>query len=66
MIQCQILQTYITRTKWQMVRRITDEILGVEGLKHELFVAACSAVPERDAERSTKISEGYSTDCSKG
>ena len=29
LIQYQILQTEITRTVWQTVRRITDEILGV-------------------------------------
>ena len=29
--QYQILQTNITRTVWQIVRRITDEILGVKG-----------------------------------
>ena len=32
MIQYQILQTNITRTTWQTVRRITDEILGVKRL----------------------------------
>ena len=32
MIQYQILQTNITRTVWQTVRRITDKILGVKGL----------------------------------
>ena len=32
LIQYQILQTNITRTTWQTVRRITDEILGVKGL----------------------------------
>ena len=32
MIQYQILQTNITRTVWQTVRRITNEILGVKGL----------------------------------
>ena len=31
LIQYQILQTNITRTVWQIVRRITDEILGVKG-----------------------------------
>ena len=31
-IQYQILQTNITRTVWQTVRRITNEILGVKGL----------------------------------
>ena len=32
MIQYQILQTNITGTVWQTVRRITHEILGVKGL----------------------------------
>ena len=32
MIQYQILQTNITRTVWETVRRITNEILGVKGL----------------------------------
>ena len=32
LIQYQILQTDITRTVWQTVRRITNEILGVKGL----------------------------------
>ena len=32
MIQYQILQTNITRTVWQTIRRITHEILGVKGL----------------------------------
>ena len=32
MIQYQILQTDITRTVWEIVRRITNEILGVKGL----------------------------------
>ena len=32
LIQSQILQTNITRTIWQTVRRITNEILGVKGL----------------------------------
>ena len=31
-IQYQILQTNITRTVWEIVRRITNEILGVKGL----------------------------------
>ena len=35
MIQYQILQTNITRTVWQTVRRITNEILGVKELKIE-------------------------------
>ena len=33
LIQYQILQTFIIRIVWQMVRRITNEILGVKGLK---------------------------------
>ena len=32
LIQHQILQTNIMRTVWQIVRRITNEILGVKGL----------------------------------
>ena len=32
LIQYQILQTIITRTIWQMLRRITNEILGVKGI----------------------------------
>ena len=32
LIQYPILQAYITRTVWQKVRRITDEILEVKGL----------------------------------
>ena len=32
LIQYQILQTNIMRIIWQIVRRITNEILGVEGL----------------------------------
>ena len=34
--QYQILQTNITRTVWQTVRRITDEILGVKRLMRSL------------------------------
>ena len=32
LIQYQILQTNITRTVWQTLRRITNKILGVRGL----------------------------------
>ena len=32
LIQYEILQTNITRTVWQTVRKITNEILGVKGL----------------------------------
>ena len=32
LIQYQILQTNITRTVWQTIRRIANEILGVQGL----------------------------------
>ena len=42
MIQYQILQTNITRTVWQTVRRITNEILGVKGL--ELNITKFSVV----------------------
>ena len=34
LIQYQILQTNITRTVWQTVRRIANEILGVKGLSN--------------------------------
>ena len=34
LIQYQILHTNITRTVWQIVRRITYEILGIKGLKY--------------------------------
>ena len=34
LIQYQILQTNITRTVWQTLRRITNETLGVKGLIH--------------------------------
>ena len=37
MIQYQILQTNITRTIWQTVRRITNEILGVKGLRKDMM-----------------------------
>ena len=33
LIQYQILQTNITITVWETVRRITNEILGVKGLR---------------------------------
>ena len=35
MIQYQILQTKITRTVWQPLRRIANEILGATGLTLE-------------------------------
>ena len=38
MIQYIILQTNIIRTVWQTVRRITNEILGVEGLNHVSYI----------------------------
>ena len=34
LIQYQILQTNITRTVWQTLRRITNETLGVKKLIH--------------------------------
>ena len=34
LIQHQILQTNMMRIVWQTVRRITNEILGVKGLKN--------------------------------
>ena len=40
MIQYQIPQTNVTRTEWQTVRRITDEILGVNGLSQQSSLVA--------------------------
>ena len=40
MIQYQIPQTNVTRTVWQTVRRITDEILGVNGLSQQSSLVA--------------------------
>ena len=34
LIEVQILQTNIIRSVWQTVGRITNEILGVKGLRH--------------------------------
>ena len=39
LIQYQILQTNITRTACQTVRRITNEILGVKGLSKIMILA---------------------------
>ena len=38
LIQYQILQTNITRTVWQTVWRITNEILGDKGLSHTPYI----------------------------
>ena len=51
LIQYQILQTDITRTVWQTVRRITNEILGVKGLSQIMF-------------RQNKPMENFSAKCS--
>ena len=40
LIQYQILKTSITRTEWQIVRRINSEILGVKGLRSGLSTQA--------------------------
>ena len=50
LIQC---QTNITRTVWQTVRRITNEILGVKGLKQ------MDAQLLRERERNAIRSSGY-------
>ena len=39
LIQYQILQTNITRTVWQTVWRITNEILGAKGLSKIMILA---------------------------
>ena len=38
LIQSQILQTNITRTGWKRLRIITNEILGVKGLKFAMTI----------------------------
>ena len=40
LIQYQILKTNITRTIWQTVRRITNEIVGIRGLKWLLYLSS--------------------------
>ena len=40
LVQYQIPQTNVTRTVWQTVRRITDEILGVNGLSQQSSLVA--------------------------
>ena len=42
-IQYQILQTNITRTVWQTVRRITNVIMGVEGLTLKIDISTLSS-----------------------
>ena len=37
LIQSQILQPNITLIVWQTVRRITDEILTVKGLRNHMY-----------------------------
>ena len=52
LIQFQILQTNITRTVWQTVGRITNEILGVKELKEDgsrsisMYMYSNSAITE--------------------
>ena len=38
MIQYQILQTNITRTVWEIIRRITNKILGVKGFTSKGYI----------------------------
>ena len=40
LVQYQIPQTNVTRTVWQTVRRITNEILGVKGLSQQSCLVA--------------------------
>ena len=39
-MQYQILHANITRTVWQTIRRITNEILGVKGLTERFFFSS--------------------------
>ena len=43
MIQYQILQTDITRTVWQTIGRITNEILGVNGIRKNHYLVTFGA-----------------------
>ena len=47
LIQYQILQHNITRTVWQTVRRITNEILGVKGLIWSYHILKSSVISYR-------------------
>ena len=55
LIQHQILQTNITRTVWQTVRRITNEILGVKGLTSQF--ALCRNTSNILSEKESDIIE---------
>ena len=48
LIQYQILQTNIMRIIWQTVRRITNEILGVKGLKGNMNQNCSNFTPKHD------------------
>ena len=47
LIQYQIPQTNMTRTEWEIVRRITNEILGVKGLKRRADAEETTQVGKR-------------------
>ena len=47
LIQYQILQTNITRTVWQTVRRITHEILGVKELTEVFNIWSHLLLPQQ-------------------
>ena len=47
MIQYQIAQTNMTRTEWEIVKRITNEILGVKGLKRRVEAEETTQVGKR-------------------
>ena len=55
LIQRQILQTNVMRTVWQIVRRITNEILGVKGLTSQF--ALCRNTSNILSEKESDIIE---------
>ena len=55
LIQYQILQTNLTRTEWQTVRRITEEILGVNGLNRQTTIKQ-APIPQTPKIQSVNIS----------
>ena len=54
LIQYQILQHNITRTVWQTVRRITNEILGVKGLIWSYHILKSSVISYRTHSQQTQ------------
>ena len=60
LIKYQILQTNITRTVWQTVWRITNEILGVTGLSSYASTGNCKKIIVEQKCQSTGITTIFS------